>query len=45
MRALALCKPNKDDCSVLKGYRPISLLLVIAKTMKTIVNEGLSKLL
>ena len=45
VRVLALCKPSKDDYTMSRRYRPISLLLVMGKIMETIVSRRLSKLL
>ena len=44
-RALALRKLFKDNYTIPRSYRPISLLPVMSKIMETIVNRRLSRLL
>src|SRR5882762_1979832 len=36
-----LCKPNKPDYSLLKAYRPITLIKTVAKVLSSIISEDL----
>ena len=42
---LALRKPGKDDYSIPRSYRPISLLLALGKIMETLISHRLSRCL
>ena len=45
MGVLALCKPGKDDYTIPRSYRPISLLPIMGKIMEIMVSRRLSRLL
>ena len=44
-RVLALRKPGKDDYSIPRSYRPISLLPALGKIMETLISRRLSRCL